>query len=70
VTRGIVLDIEALSRCSLFVGTCMSQVGRLATELMLARGNMLAPPVALDRRMCERFPAHFYKIEMPWADSF
>lgn len=69
-TSGIVLDIEALSQCNYFVGTCMSQVGRLATELMLARGKMRAAPVGLDIRVCRSFPAHFYDVEMPWRSAF
>ena len=45
-------------------------MGRLATELMLARGGMRAAPVAIDLDICQKFPAHFYDIEVPWGRSF
>eukprot|EP00940_MAST-03C_sp_MAST-3C-sp2_P001351 g1351.t1 len=68
VLAGIIQDITLLSDCSVLVGTCMSQVARLAADLMLGNGNMIAKPVALDLSLCETFPAHFFPIDMEWRE--
>ena len=64
VLNGIVQDITLLSECDVLIGTCMSQVSRMAAELMVDR--MIAPPIAMDLALCRSFPAHFVDIEMEW----
>ena len=65
VLNGIIQDITLLSECNVLIGTCMSQVSRLAAELMVVN-NMIAPPIAMDLALCRSFPAHFVDIEMEW----
>lgn len=70
VTVGLIQDIFLLSCTSHFVGTCMSQVGRLASELMYVAGRMRHSPVGLDTDLCRQYPAHPYSMSLDWRSQF
>jgi hypothetical protein len=81
MTDGVIADILALSHATFLVGTCFSQVSRLASELRISRafqeihGNFahIVPfPqfVALDNVKCRSFPQHSYTITIDWRESF
>ena len=59
-----------LASCGYLVGTCMSSLSRLASELALAGGGLRAPPIALDYESCAAFSTHYYPIEMPWTKEW
>ncbi len=56
---GHLQDIFGMSCCSYLVGSCMSQVSRLAADLMYAKGFMRAPPVGFDCEVCRCVPTPF-----------
>jgi len=70
LTAGVILDIHLLAHASYLVGSCLSQVSRLAAELQLAAGRALAPPVALDTLHCRMHPLHASAVRLDWRDSF
>jgi hypothetical protein len=84
LTEGVVADIFVLSHAHYFVGTCLSQVSRLAWELLYAsgrdfagegegEGTTLLPasvPVGLDAAACRAFPRHFYSVQADWREGF
>ena len=70
VTVSVIRDIHVMSCAERFVGTCLSQVSRLAAELMYARGRQVDPPVGLDHDSCRRFPSHSYAIPLDWRGWF
>jgi hypothetical protein len=45
-------DIYGMSCCTRIIGSCMSQVSRIAADLMYAKGLMRAPPVGFDCESC------------------
>lgn len=55
IGRETVVDMELLARCSAFVGTFSTNLGRLAYEIMAARQNTLPPYVSLDIAWCPGF---------------
>jgi hypothetical protein len=65
VTAGIVADVSALAASAALVGTCLSQVSRLAYELSFAAGVARLPPVALDAHLCAGAP-HAHAILAEW----
>ena len=69
MTVGVISDIAFLAECGFLIGTCMSQVSRLASELMQGRGALRASPIALDWNACASFQTHYYPIEVPWVAS-
>jgi hypothetical protein len=70
MTAGVVADIAHLAECAYLIGTCMSQVSRLASELMHARGGLKSRPIALDYDGCNSLTTHYYPIEVPWARAY
>jgi len=70
LTDGVIGDIYALSHASFFVGTCLSQVSRLAYDLAYASGRARAPPVGLDAAACRAHPRHFFPIAADWREGF
>ena len=81
MTDGVIADILAMSHATFLVGTCFSQVSRLASELRISRayqkihGNFahIVPfPqfLALDTVTCRSFPYHSYTITIDWRESF
>ena len=70
MTAGVVADIAHLAECAYLIGTCMSQVSRLASELMHARGGLKSRPIALDFDGCKSLTTHYYPIEVPWARAY
>lgn len=66
VTAGIVADVAALSASSALVGTCLSQVSRLAYELSYAAGVARLPPTALDSHLCAMAP-HSQAVLAQWT---
>ena len=71
LTAGVVGDIWLLSHSNYLVGTCLSQVSRMAYELMYATGRARAPPVGMDGRLCRAFPMPApYTITADWRESF
>ncbi len=58
-----------MSCCQYMLGSCRSQVSRLAAELMYAKGNMRAPPVAFDGAACRRFST-LYSVPLDWRSEF
>lgn len=55
IGRETVVDMELLARCSAFVGTFSTNLGRLAFEIMAARSSSLPPYVSLDIGWCPGF---------------
>jgi hypothetical protein len=70
LTEGVVADVWALSHGTHFVGTCLSQVSRLAYELAYGAGRARAPPVGVDALACRAHARHFMAITADWRDSF
>jgi hypothetical protein len=66
VTVGVIRDIYLMSCTERLVGSCMSQVSRLASELMYVQGNAVDMPVALDADSCLSFPEHAYTLPLSW----
>ena len=70
VTSGVVADIWLLSHANYLIGTCLSQVSRLAYELQYATGRARGPPVGLDARLCRSLPLPApYSILADWRES-
>lgn len=70
LTAGVIGDVWALSHANYLLGSCLSQVSRLAYELALAAGRARAPPVGLDARLCRTFPMPApYAVMADWRDS-
>jgi hypothetical protein len=81
MTDGVIADILALSHATFFLGTCFSQVSRLATEIRAARTTQafqdffarvaIYPQfVALDSTQCREFSRHSYTISIDWRMMF
>lgn len=71
LTAGVVGDVWLLSHANYLIGTCLSQVSRLAYELAYAAGRARAPPVGLDARLCRSFPMPApYTVTADWRDGF
>lgn len=70
LTDGVIADIFALSHGNHFIGTCLSQVSRLAYELAYANGYSRSDPVGLDAAACRSWPRHFYSITADWREGF
>lgn len=69
LTEGVVADIWTLSHANYLIGTCLSQVSRLAFELQYAAGRARAHPVGLDARLCRAFPMPApYTITADWRE--
>lgn len=66
VTHGVVADIAALAQAHALIGSCFSQVSRLAAELSLVAGYAREQPVSLDAAACSAFPLHSYTIALQW----
>jgi hypothetical protein len=70
VTRSVIADIWELSRSSVIIGTCFSQVGRIAYELGFAAFRPLLPPIGLDAAACMHPSiSHPYKLYTHWYDN-
>jgi len=69
LNAGVIADIHALSFSTHFVGTCMSQLSRLAADLALAFGRLSARPVAIDLRECAMVE-HTLTVEEGWRYPF
>jgi hypothetical protein len=81
MTDGVIADILALSHATYFVGTCFSQVSRLASEIRVARATQVFQEylalvasypqfVALDSTQCREFSRHSYTISIDWRMMF
>jgi hypothetical protein len=70
LTEGVVADVWALSHGTHFVGTCLSQVSRLAYEVAYGAGRARAPPVGVDALSCRAHARHFMAIAADWRESF
>jgi hypothetical protein len=81
MTDGVIADILALSHAAFFVGTCFSQVSRLASEIRAARATQVFQDyfarvasypqfVALDSTQCRAFSQHSYTISIDWRMMF
>ena len=81
MTDGVIADILALSHATFLVGTCFSQVSRLASEIRVARATQVFQEyfarvaiypqfVALDSTQCRAFSQHSYTISIDWRMSF
>ena len=71
LTSGVVTDIWLLSHANYMVGTCLSQVSRLAYELQYASGRARSHPVGLDAAMCRAFPMPApYSLMADWRETF
>jgi hypothetical protein len=70
LTEGVVADVWALSHGTHFVGTCLSQVSRLAYEVAYGAGRARAPPVGVDALACRAHARHFMAIAADWRESF
>jgi len=81
MTDGVIADILALSHATFFVGTCFSQVSRLASEIRVARAMQVIQEyfaqvasypqfVALDSTQCRAFSRHSYTISIDWRMVF
>jgi len=81
MTDGVIADILALSHATFLVGTCFSQVSRLASEIRVARAlqefqetfeQVASYPqfVALDSKQCRAFTRHSYTINIDWRTTF
>jgi len=66
VTASVVEDIWALSHAAAIIGTCFSQVSRIAYSLQLAAGRARTQAVALDQEACLAF-AHTLSVLAPWV---
>ena len=70
LTAGVVGDVWLLSHAHFLIGTCLSQVSRLAAELQLAAGRARGPPVGLDARLCRAFPMPApYTVLADWREA-
>ena len=70
LTEGVVGDIWLMSHANYIIGSCLSQVSRLAAELQLATGRARGPPVGLDAALCHAYPlAHPYAMLGDWRDA-
>jgi hypothetical protein len=70
LTDAVVTDIYALSYGTHFVGTCLSQVSRVAYDLAYAAGRARAAPVGLDAARCRAHPVHFFPVAADWREGF
>jgi hypothetical protein len=81
MTDGVIADILALSHATFLVGTCFSQVSRLASEIRVARATQVFQDyfaqvasypqfVALDSTQCREFYRHSYTISIDWRMTF
>lgn len=70
LTEGVIGDIWVLAHATHFIGTCLSQVSRVAFDLAYARGEARAPPVGLDTKACREHPRHFFPITADWREGF
>jgi hypothetical protein len=71
LTRGVVGDVWLLSHAQYLVGTCLSQVSRLAAELAFAGGRARAAPVGVDAALCRAFPMPApYAVLADWRATF
>ena len=70
-TAGCVVgDVWLLAHANYLVGTCLSQVSRLAAELQYAGGRARSAPVGLDARLCRSFPMPApYTLLGDWRDA-
>ena len=66
VTAGVVRDVHLLSHTAVIVGSCMSQLARLAAELAVARGVAQTPPLGFDAPECMAFQGHWFSLPLPW----
>lgn len=65
----VVADTWVLAHGDHLIGTCLSQISRIASELMQAAGRQRSI-IALDNDMCRRFGRHFYSIMQDWRESW
>ena len=70
LTDSVIADIYALSFGTHFVGSCLSQVSRVAYDLAYAAGRARAAPVGLDAGACRAHPVHFFPIAADWREGF
>jgi hypothetical protein len=70
ITAGAVVDVWTLAHNSGFVGTCLSQISRVAAELSYAWGLALWHPIGMDAEFCQAFPVpHPYTLMSEWRSS-
>ena len=70
LTDSVIADIYSLSFGTHFVGSCLSQVSRVAYDLAYAAGRARAAPVGLDAGACRAHPVHFFPIAADWREGF
>ena len=70
LTDAVVTDILALSHGTHLVGTCLSQVSRVAYDLAYAAGRARAAPVGLDAARCRAHAVHFFPVAADWREAF
>ena len=70
LTEGVIMDIYSLSHTQYIIGTCLSQVSRISSEIQYNYGYNQYPPIGLDTGLCRERSLHPYSIQMNWQHEF